>query len=93
VFQASVTIWRRSKDERVLRAAPRGSTPWCREVSRQLRLVGYRGRFRSAGGVWFGDFWRGLADRNAALVEARRFERWAKVPTWLGEYGSVKCGP
>jgi hypothetical protein len=88
-FLASVTVWRHSPVGRVLKAAPRGSGPWCADVTRQLRRSGYRGRFRSAGGVWLGDFWRRLPDRKSAFAEARRFEQWSRNPAWLRTYTSV----
>jgi hypothetical protein len=90
-FLASVTVWRHSADGRVLKSAPRASGAWSRDIARQLRASGYRGHFRSAGGVWFGDFWRRLPDQKAAFAEARRFERWSRAPTWLGLYTSAEC--
>jgi hypothetical protein len=92
-FQASVTVWRHSADGRVLKAAPRASGMWCRDIARQLRASGYRGRFRSAGGVWFGDFWRRIPDQKSAFAEARRFERWSRAPTWVGPYAFAELVP
>jgi len=92
-FQASVTVWRRSADGRVLKSAPRAVGAWCRDIARQLRISGYRGRFRSAGGVWFGDFWRRIPDQKSAFAEARRFERWSRAPTWMAPYTSAERVP